>query len=151
MQMLYAFSSTSADGLMRVPATMVPGDWTVVVWRHWLSSWASSSLVMPGFHQESLLSTDAQAVTTNPRSTSVARRAVIDGPLERIVDKCRCGHGLREAPGRALLERSWRWSTSTGPSPTPRRIRWVLHRRDTRRPAFPRVLELGGRHPRSEP
>ncbi len=34
MQMVYAFSFTSADGLMRAPATTAPGDRTVVIWRH---------------------------------------------------------------------------------------------------------------------
>src|SRR6266566_8435435 len=68
MHMLYVFSSTSADGLTRVPPTTAPGDRTVVIWRHCSSSRANSSLVMPGFHQESLLLADVQAVTTNPNS-----------------------------------------------------------------------------------
>jgi len=93
--------------------------------------------------------TTAQLGRLVPEGAASATRAVIDGPLERILDKCRCGHALREAPERALMERSWRWSTSTGPSPTPRRIRWVLHRWDTRRPAVLRVFGRDACHPRS--
>jgi hypothetical protein len=69
----------------------------------------------------------------------------------RSSGRCRCAPVRRQAPPRAPQVKSSRSSTSTDPYPWPRRIRWVLHRWDTRRPAFPKVLQPGDRHPRSQP